>query len=66
MKSVKCIECGNETHDKDRICALCRKEITKMYDDLLDSLLNDKKWFTKRKKIKLWERDKSLAVTSTK
>jgi|GEM_PF-1991943 len=64
MKSKKCIKCGNETRDEDGICVLCKKDITKMHQELIDLLVNDETWTIKGNKIKLRKSYKKALASS--
>ena len=66
MKSKKCLECGNETRDEDGICVLSKKDITKMYKELMDLLINDDTWIIRGNKIKLKRSYKKALSTSRK
>jgi ornithine carbamoyltransferase len=61
MQSNKCTECGNETYEKDCICALCKKNITQMHEELIELLKKDKEWKLRENKIRLRVRDKCIA-----
>ena len=63
MKSTKCVECGNETFEKDSVCALCKKLITRMHSELIDLLMKDNIWNPGKNNIKLWENKKLVGIS---
>ena len=51
MKSRKCEKCGNETHQTDSICVLCKIGITGMYVELIELLQKERKLHPQKMKI---------------
>lgn len=43
MKSKKCLQCDNDTYQKDGICVSCKIGISKMYDELKDLMKENRK-----------------------
>ena len=52
-KSTICTSCGNETHEKDSLCILCKKNITQMHAELIESVAQDKYSSKGKKKNKV-------------
>jgi len=51
-KLVKCTVCGNDTYQADCICVLCTNNITHMYKELIDLVMESKRRIAyKRKRI---------------
>lgn len=44
MKSKKCLECGNQTYQVDKICVACKIGVSRIYRELIDLLKKDKRW----------------------
>jgi hypothetical protein len=51
MKANKCINCDNQTFQKDGICVSCKLGLKQMYTELVDPLQKDTKWNLQTAKI---------------
>ncbi|MEW6001398.1 MAG: PilZ domain-containing protein [Nitrospirota bacterium] len=61
MRAMKCVECGNETYQKNGICVLCETGITQIYRELID-LLKMGKEENLIKKLKRKEADWKMSL----
>lgn len=52
-KSTICTSCGNETYEKDNLCVLCKKNITQMHAELIESVAQNKYGIKDKKKNKV-------------
>jgi hypothetical protein len=44
MKSAKCMGCGIETYQSNKICVLCENGITQIFEELVDHFKKKKRW----------------------
>ena len=49
-KLVKCTVCGNDTYQEDSICVLCKNNITHMYSELIDLVMESKRKIANKRK----------------